>query len=65
VSEIASRSISGEFGQKFYIGGIRTQNCNLELSHAHIRDEESWRAISLQDPANSLLGLINSLFGAN
>jgi hypothetical protein len=42
---------------------IRTQNCNLELSHAHIHDEESCDN-SLQDAANSLLGLINSLFGA-
>jgi hypothetical protein len=34
---------------------IRTQNCNLELSHAHIHDEESCDN-SLQDAANSLLG---------
>jgi hypothetical protein len=30
---------------------IRTQNCNLELSHAHIRDEESCDSPGGQFPA--------------
>jgi hypothetical protein len=40
----------------------------LELSHAHTRDEKSCDSPagnSLQNAANSLLALINSLFGAN
>jgi hypothetical protein len=52
--------------QGFGVSG--SQNCNLELGHAHIRDEESFdspAANSLQDAANSLLGLKNSLFDAN
>src|ERR1700730_15097244 len=30
---------------------IRTQNCNLELSHAHVRDEESCDSPGRQFPA--------------
>jgi hypothetical protein len=42
------------------------QNCNLELSHAHIHYDESCDSPSGHlDAANSLLGLINPLFGAN
>jgi hypothetical protein len=37
-----------------------SQNCNLELSHAHIRDEEGYDSPGGQfpaDAANSVLGL--------
>jgi hypothetical protein len=48
--------------QGFGVSG--SQNCNLELSHAHIRDEESFDSPavnSLQDAANFLRGAENRL----
>jgi hypothetical protein len=52
--------------QGFGVSG--SQNCNLELSRATSAMKKAAThpaGNSLQDAANSLLGLINSLFGAN